>query len=88
MNGNDLLPSWSQGPAKTAILEFVESITRPGASYVPPPERIAAFDNDGTLWCEKPMPVQFDFILRRLSEMAQAGPGRRPTNATMAGSGR
>jgi len=77
MNSDELLPSWSPGDAKSAILEFVESVTRPGASYVPHPERIAAFDNDGTLWCEKPMPIQFDFILRRLYEMAQADPGLR-----------
>jgi phosphoglycolate phosphatase-like HAD superfamily hydrolase len=77
MNGDDLLPSWNEGATKAAILEFVESVTRPGASYVPPADRIATFDNDGTLWCEKPMPVQFDFILRRLSEMAQADPGLR-----------
>ena len=44
---------------------------------MPPPERIAAFDNDGTLWCEKPMPIQADFLLRRLSEMAQADSGLR-----------
>jgi phosphoglycolate phosphatase-like HAD superfamily hydrolase len=77
MNSDDPLPGWSEGDAKGAILEFVESVTRRGASYVPPAERIAAFDNDGTLWCEKPMPTQFDFILRRLSEMAQADPGLR-----------
>jgi phosphoserine phosphatase len=77
MNSDELLPSWSPSDAKSAVLEFVESVTRPGASYVPPPERIATFDNDGTLWCEKPMPIQFDFILRRLSEMAQADPGLR-----------
>jgi phosphoserine phosphatase len=77
MNSDEPLPSWSEGAAKRAVLEFVESVTRPGASHVPPPERIAAFDNDGTLWCEKPMTIQFDFILRRLSEMAQADPGLR-----------
>jgi phosphoserine phosphatase len=77
MNGNEPLPSWNQGDAKSAVLQFVEFITRSGASYVPPAERIAVFDNDGTLWCEKPMPIQFDFILRRLSEMTQADPGLR-----------
>jgi haloacid dehalogenase-like hydrolase len=77
MNSSERLPSWSDGAAMRTVLEFVESVTRPGASYVPPPERIAAFDNDGTLWCEKPMPIHFDFILRRLSEMAQADPGLR-----------
>jgi phosphoserine phosphatase len=75
MNGNELLPSWSQSDAKTAILEFIGSVTEPGASYVPPPERIAAFDNDGTLWCEKPMCPQADFLLRRWEEMARAHPG-------------
>jgi phosphoserine phosphatase len=77
MNGSDLLPSWTEGAAKTAVLEFAESVSRPGASYVTPADRIAVFDNDGTLWCEKPMPIQFDFILRRLSEIAQADPGLR-----------
>jgi hypothetical protein len=46
MNGNDPLPSWSQGAAKSAVLELVESVTERGASYVPPAERVAAFDND------------------------------------------
>jgi hypothetical protein len=41
-----------------------------GPDYVPPSERIATFDNDGTLWCEKPMPIELGFILRRLAEMA------------------
>jgi phosphoglycolate phosphatase-like HAD superfamily hydrolase len=77
MNASELLPRWNQGGVKNAVLEFVESVTEPGASYVAPAERIATFDNDGTLWCEKPMPIQFDFILRRLSEMAQADPGLR-----------
>jgi phosphoglycolate phosphatase-like HAD superfamily hydrolase len=76
MNGNDLLPSWSQGAAKTAILEFVESVTGPGASYVPPPGRIAAFDNDGTLWCEKPQYVQAEFVFRRWKHMVQADPAK------------
>jgi hypothetical protein len=47
-------------------------------------QRVAVFDNDGTLWCEKPMPIQLDFILRRLVEMAQADPslaGRQPWKA-------
>jgi hypothetical protein len=49
MNSDPLLPGWGEGAAKTAILDFVESVTGPGASYLPPPERIATFDNDGTL---------------------------------------
>ena len=66
----DQLPSWADGQAKTQILEFVRSVTEPGASFVPARDRIAAFDNDGTLWCEKPMYPQADFLLRRWQEMA------------------
>jgi phosphoglycolate phosphatase-like HAD superfamily hydrolase len=65
----DILTSWTDGAAKRAIVEFVE---RTVAERVPIDERVAVFDNDGTLWCEKPMPIQADFILRRLFEMAQA----------------
>ena len=61
------LASWRDGPAKDAILEFVAN-----AEGVPVEDRVAVFDNDGTLWCEKPMPIQLDFILRRLVEMAAA----------------
>jgi hypothetical protein len=49
MNGSELLVSWSQSDAKSAVLEFVESVSRPGASYAPPGDRIATFDSDGTL---------------------------------------
>jgi FMN phosphatase YigB (HAD superfamily) len=67
------LASWNDGPAKRAIVNFVERTV----SEVPLEERVAVFDNDGTLWCEKPMPVQADFILRRLYEMADADPELR-----------
>ncbi len=60
-----MLDSWNDGATKSAILEFVRSVTTPGDSFVPPAERIATFDNDGTLWCEKPNYVQADFLLRR-----------------------
>jgi len=63
------LESWNEGAAKTAIAEFVEQTV---SSAVPVEERIAVFDADGTLWCEKPMPVEVDFILRRLAEQAKA----------------
>ena len=63
------LASWTDGPTKQAIIEFVERTVSDG---VPVEERIAVFDNDGTLWCEKPMPIQLDFILRRLVAMAEA----------------
>ena len=76
MNGNELLPSWSQGAAKSAVLEFVESVSRPGASHVPPAERIATFDNDGTLWCEKPQYAQADFVFRRWKQMVEADPAK------------
>ena len=76
MDGSATLPVWNDGPAKTAILEFVESVTSPGDSFVPVAERIATLDNDGTLWCEKPMYVQADFIMRRFLEMVREDPGR------------
>src|SRR3954447_15307492 len=66
------LPSWRDRPAKRRIMDFVAA-----AAEVPVEERVAVFDNDGTLWCEKPMPVQLDFILRRFVEMAAADPALR-----------
>ena len=68
------LESWNDGAAKTAILEFVEQTE---SSAVPVEERIAVFDADGTLWCEKPVPVEVDFILRQLAEQAKADPKLR-----------
>ena len=73
----DVLGSWKDGTSKEAILDFVRSVTEEGPHFVPPSERIATFDNDGTLWCEKPMPIQLDFILRRLYAMAEAQPELR-----------
>ena len=75
VNDNTALPSWREGAAKTAIVEFVDSVTQPGASYVPPAERIATFDNDGTLWCEKPQVVQVEMLLERWKAMVAADPG-------------
>ncbi|MGE5211409.1 MAG: HAD family hydrolase [Acidobacteriota bacterium] len=77
MNDRAPLPSWNDGAAKTAIFEFVGSVTRPGSSFVAPADRIATFDADGTLWCEKPVPVELDFILHRLAQMATADPHLR-----------
>src|SRR5437899_2073049 len=69
------LPSWNDGPAKKAIVEFVAKTTRAGSpDFVPAAERIATFDNDGTLWCEKPMPVQLFFALDRVKELAPKHP--------------
>jgi phosphoserine phosphatase len=68
---NELLASWNDTPTRQAIVEFVESVTREGsADYLPVSERVAVFDNDGTLWCEKPMPIELAFILGRFAEMA------------------
>jgi phosphoserine phosphatase len=61
------LPSWRDTPSRAAIVEFAEG----AAQDVPPEERVAVFDNDGTLWCEKPMPIELGFILERLAEMAK-----------------
>ena len=69
------LPSWRDGPAKQAIMNFVaRTCGEDGSTAVPPEERVAVFDNDGTLWCEKPMPIQLDFILRRIAEMTAVQP--------------
>ena len=56
-----------------------------GADYVPPDERVAVFDNDGTLWCEKPMPIELGFILQRLAEMAEADESLRDAPALEGG---
>jgi phosphoserine phosphatase len=69
------LPSWADGQAKKQMLEFVRSVTEPGSSFVPVPERVAVFDNDGTLWCERPLYPLADFLLRRWRQMVQAHPG-------------
>src|SRR3954465_14560940 len=69
------LSSWRDGPARRAILAFVSRVCGAGdAAPVPVERRVAVFDNDGTLWGEKPMPIQLDFILRRLVEMVGADP--------------
>jgi hypothetical protein len=71
----DPLPSWNEGPAKKAILDFVARATQPGTrDFVPVEERIATFDNDGTLWVEQPMYTQFTFALERVRAMAAKHP--------------
>ena len=71
----DPLPSWNDGPAKQGILEFISRVTKEGSpDFLPLAERIAVFDNDGTLWCEKPMYIQMDFLLRKLAAAAEADP--------------
>ena len=66
--------SWTDGPTKSAIVDFVGRVTAEGPDFVEPEARVAVFDNDGTLWCEKPMYIQLDFIVRRLAEKASADP--------------
>lgn len=77
MTTTDHLSGWTDGPARRAVLEFVERTCGPGPDAVPADERVAVFDNDGTLWCEKPMPIQLDFIIRRLVEMGVEQPELR-----------
>ena len=71
----DMLPSWNEGATKQAILNFVAAVTREGsADFVPPGERIATFDNDGTLWVEHPMYTQLAFGLDRVKALAALHP--------------
>lgn len=73
-----VLGSWADGPARRSIVEFVERVTTPGgADLVAQDERIAVFDNDGTLWTEQPMPIQLDHILHRFAADAAADPALR-----------
>ena len=73
--GGDPLPSWQEGPSKRAITAFVDAVTTPGSpQFVPPAERIATVDNDGTLWAEQPFYVQGLFALDRIRALAPANP--------------
>jgi hypothetical protein len=71
----DPLPSWNEGANKQAIVDFVARVTREGGpDFVPPAERIATFDNDGTLWAEQPMYFQLAFAFDRIKAMAPTHP--------------
>jgi phosphoglycolate phosphatase-like HAD superfamily hydrolase len=75
---NDTLPSWNDTPTKQAILAFIQAVSDPGsAHFVPPVERIATFDNDGTLWLEKPLYIQLQHGLRAIGKMAAEKPDVR-----------
>ncbi|WP_460359050.1 HAD family hydrolase [Mycobacterium sp. ZZG] len=79
-----MLETWNEGPAKAAIIAFAEDAAR----QVDPQERVAVFDNDGTLWCEKPAYIQLDFLIRRLAAQAAADPSltaRQPYRAAAEG---
>jgi phosphoserine phosphatase len=69
-----VLASWRKGAAKRTILEFVSTATTPGPGFVEVADRIATFDNDGTLWVEQPLPPQFDFVFRKWGEEVKADP--------------
>jgi phosphoserine phosphatase len=82
------MDSWNDGPTKSAIADFVARVTTEGPDFVEPAARVAVFDNDGTLWCEKPMYIQLDFIVRRLAEKAGTDAtlaGQEPYRAAVAG---
>jgi phosphoserine phosphatase len=92
------LPSWNDGTAKSALVGFVGKVTRQGTpDFVPEPERIAVFDNDGTLWTEQPMYAQMAFVLDRVKALAPGHPEWKDTQPfkaalegdlkTLAGSG-
>src|SRR5262245_60077485 len=71
----DPLPSWNDGSAKRAIVEFVRVTTTEGSPrFVPPPERIATFDQDGTLWVEHPMYTQVIYCLNRVPALVKTRP--------------
>ena len=76
----DPLPSWNESAARKAILDFVARTTKQGAAdFVPPAERIAVFDNDGTLWAEQPMYTQLAFALDRIKALAPKHPEWKTT---------
>jgi len=76
----DSLPSWTDGASKARIVSFVQGVTDPtGKTYVPPAERIAVFDNDGTLWTEQPMYFQLAFIFDRVHALAPQHPEWKTT---------
>ena len=75
LGADDVLPSWSDGPAKQAIIKFVQATTdASSATFVPPAERIATFDQDGTLWVEHPIYTQVIYCLDRVPAVVKAKP--------------
>ncbi|HUL87422.1 MAG TPA: HAD family hydrolase [Pseudolabrys sp.] len=86
---SDPLPSWNDGKARQSILDFVNAVTREGApNFVPAAERIATFDNDGTLWVEQPMYTQLSFALDRVKALAPMHPEwkqKQPFKAVLGG---
>lgn len=89
MPAADPLPSWNDGPTRQRIVDFVEAVTAEGGKdYVAPADRIAVFDNDGTLWLEYPLYTQFKFVLDRIQALAPQHPewkDKEPFKAALAG---
>jgi len=85
----DPLPSWTEGRAKQSIFDFVQRVTAPGnKDFVPEPERVAVFDNDGTLWAEQPLYFQLVFALERVKTLAAKHPEwkeKEPFKSALAG---
>src|SRR5438552_8141137 len=85
----DPLASWNDGPAKQAIVEFVRATTTQGSpQFVPPEERIATFDQDGTLWVEHPMYTQVTYCLERVPALVETKPelkNRQPFKTVLSG---
>ena len=83
------LDSWTDTPTLNAIVDFAARVSdEDGPDFVEPEARVAVCDNDGTLWCEKPMPIQLDFTVRRLAEMSRDDPtlrGQQPWKAAFEG---
>jgi phosphoglycolate phosphatase-like HAD superfamily hydrolase len=88
-DATDPLPSWNDGPAKRAIVEFVRATAATaGPKYVPPEQRVAAFDQDGTLWVEHPMYTQVVYCLERVPEVVKQRPelkGVEPFKTVLSG---
>lgn len=89
VRADDPIPSWNEGPAKKAIVDFVDAVTRKdSASFVSPEKRIATFDQDGTLWVEHPIYTQVMFCLDRVAAVAQERPelkDREPFKTVLSG---
>src|SRR5262245_17423272 len=88
-SAQDPLPSWKPGPAKQAITDFVARVTKTGGpDFVPAPQRIAVFDNDGTLWAEQPLYFQLVFAIDRVRTLAPQHPewtDQEPFHSVLAG---
>jgi phosphoserine phosphatase len=87
MAAETLLALWNDTPTRRAIVDFVQAVSTEGSpGFVAPAERVAVFDNDGTLWSEKPIPIQLDFTLFHVADMARQDPSlaeRQPYRAAV-----